>query len=138
MESKYTIEKTAPNCLSSTNGSIIIKTQAANELSFNWLNIPNVSNIVQNGSAVYNLPCGLYFLEIYNLHTEETDNVEVDLSCAEMLKLDFAKIEGISCYGDTGVLQMSWSGGQPPYVLSVNSNKHITYCLLYTSDAADE
>ena len=132
MESKYYIEKTAPNCLSSTNGSITIKIALDQNLSFNWLNIPKTANVSNNGAAVYNLPCGVYFLEIYDLETEETENVEVSLSCDSVLTLDFTKIEGLHCYGNTGVLQIGWSGGNPPYFLSINSNKYTTYDINYS------
>tara|TARA_B100002019_G_scaffold135241_1_gene116569 strand:- start:7200 stop:9134 length:1935 start_codon:yes stop_codon:yes gene_type:complete len=134
MESKYYIEKTAPNCLSSTNGSITIKIALDQNLSFNWLNIPKTANVSNNGAAVYNLPCGVYFLEIYDLETEETENVEVSLSCDSVLTLDFTKIEGLHCYGNTGVLQIGWSGGNPPYFLSINSNKYTTYDNNYSVD----
>jgi len=128
----YIITKNTPSCFYHTNGSISIDDRSKNQLSFNWLNLPASANIVNNGRAVYNLPCGVYFLEVYNLETEETDNIEINLDCEHLLKIDFAQIEGLSCYGNTGVLNINWSGGKAPYSLIINNDIFLLYDNTYS------
>jgi hypothetical protein len=123
----YLITKKTPSCFNHTNGSISIDDRSNNQLSFNWLNLPANANIVNGGTAVYNLGCGIYFLEIYNLDTEQTDNIEINLNCDDLLKIDFTQIEGLSCYGNNGVLNISWSGGKPPYFLTINNESAVLY-----------
>ena len=67
----YKIEKNTPNCSSNTNGSIVITDLSDGDLSFTWLNLPKRVNIFDNGKSVYNLDCGKYYLEIYNLVSTE-------------------------------------------------------------------
>lgn len=130
----YIIIKNTPSCLHHTNGSITIDDRSNNNLSFNWLNLPTKANIVNNGRGVYNLSCGNYFLEVYNLETTETDNIEINLDCTDLLKIDFAQIEGLSCYGDNGLLNIHWSGGKPPYFLTINNNTVSLYDNKYSID----
>jgi len=122
----YWIEKTTPSCLSHKNGSIIIHDMTDGDLAFNWLNLPTKANLFDSGRSVYNLDCGSYFLEIFNLESSETDYVEVVLDCEHLLSIDLVHLEGCNCYGDSGFLNIGWSGGVPPYYLTVNNQQHIT------------
>lgn len=130
----YRIEKHTPSCLSRTNGSIIIHDMSVNQLSFSWLNLPEKANISDKGRSVSNLDCGNYFLEIYNFETKTTDNLEIKLNCEHLLSIDLVQIEGINCYEDRGVLNVSWSGGKPPYTISVNQHYFVTNDQFYSTD----
>ena len=122
----YKIEKNTPNCSSNTNGSITITDFSEGNLSFTWLNLPKKANIVDEGRSVYNLDCGKYYLEIYNLNSTETENLQINLNCDHLLTIDLVQLEGHNCHNDVGVLNLGWSGGSSPYTVTVNSNQVIT------------
>ena len=121
----YTIKSRSPSCTSETHGSIVIHDNSKNQLSFNWLNLPTKANIADKGRSVSNLDCGTYYLDIYNFETTETDSIEIKLSCEHLLSIDLVQIEGINCYQDSGVLNIGWSGGEPPYIVNINNHYHI-------------
>ena len=117
----YQIIKHIPDCSSHTSGSISIQVGADQDLSFSWLNLPSTANILDGGRNVYNLDCGKYFLEIYNLKTQETENLNVKLDCSQILKITMTQIENINCHDDIGQLNIAWSGGKAPYSLQINN-----------------
>lgn len=122
----YKIEKNTPNCSSNTNGSIVITDLSDGDLSFTWLNLPKRVNIFDNGKSVYNLDCGKYYLEIYNLVSTETENIQINLNCDHLLTIDLVQIEGNTCHNDLGTLNLSWSGGSAPYTVSINNTELVT------------
>jgi hypothetical protein len=117
----YSIDITKPKCLHKTNGSIIITDLSNGLLSFSWLDVPNTASVADYGRAIYNLNCGIYTLDIYNIRDRTTETIAIDLSCPNELSIDLIQMDELLCYNDTSDLFIEWSGGQPPYNLSINA-----------------
>lgn len=128
----YSIDITKPKCLHKTNGSIIITDLSNGLLSFSWLDVPNTASVADYGRAIYNLNCGIYTLDIYNIRDRTTETIAIDLSCPNELSIDLIQMDELLCYNDTSDLFIEWSGGQPPYNLSINAFRITTDNTSYT------
>lgn len=128
MNHLYDIKIYSPECASNTNGSIdITDNTRGDSLSFTWLNLPVTAKILNEGKTVLNLDCGKYFVEIYDLDTRLQKKETIEIKCKDVLSLDMINIDSLNCHDDLGELNATWSGGTPPYIISINSEKIISH-----------
>jgi hypothetical protein len=136
MNKKYEINYTFPNCLSEYSGTISITDLTNGNLSMTWLNLPETAVINSKGMSVNNLQCGIYELDIYDTSTDQNHKEIIDITCFNDLTLDLVQIDDLNCINDMGVLNISWSGGQAPYKVSLNSDSvstndtHLSYDII--------
>jgi hypothetical protein len=119
----YSIQTVKPKCIDQKTGSITIIDRSNGLLSFSWTNINTDALIADYGKTVYNLSCGVYTLQIYNLLKKSTETIDIDLSCADALSMDLVHVGDIQCYNDNISMHIEWSGGLAPYILSINNFK---------------
>lgn len=122
----YQIKTYKPKCINKSDGNIIINDLSSGALSFSWLDLPSDAVLTDSGRAVYNLPCGIYTLKIYNIKERSNQTLNIDLSCAEELTIDLIRVDEIKCYNDKINMFIEWSGGLSPYTLQINNENIIT------------
>lgn len=119
----YNIEKYTPKC-NKRQGSIDIH-RGNSMVSVTWLDLPEEDvEIYDNGCKIYGLPCGIYHCSIYDINTQETELLEVDLSCQDPLSIDLINYKDDMCTNQKFEVCVEWSGGLPPYSVSLG-NSHV-------------
>lgn len=107
-------------CYGSNDGAIkLYIAKNIGKIYINWINLPKESIISNNGKYVYNLPAGVYLVELedkkYFGNTKKTISIEIQQPDA--LKIDFIQIKQPICYDSTGSMDIFVSGGVSPYFL---------------------
>lgn len=123
---EYSVKVKNISCYNHDDGSIqIYIPKYKGQLFINWVNLPPLSTIINNGKIVKNIPAGQYIVELEDeeFYGSNKKIVTIDVNGPDELKIDFIRVIQPNCYDDTGSLEIFFSGGTAPY--SVSYHKYI-------------
>lgn len=117
-ELSYTINKSDISCYGGEDGIISVNVNGGGTppYSYNWL-----TNGGANTSSLFNLPSGVYTLEISDANNCIT-NIDVELTAPLQPLSVIQSASNMSCFGvSTGSAQVLVNGGTPPYTYNWSS-----------------
>lgn len=110
-----------PTCFDAIDGRIDLDiTNNTGRAFADWQNLPAEALLTNDGKVVYNLSRGEYNLIIFDDISQQSFKVIVN--SPPKLNIDFIKIDEPKCIDDIKQVEVGWSGGKPPYRLSVGGH----------------
>lgn len=115
------INITNPLCFYSIDGRIDLDiTNNIGRIFVDWQNLPKEAVLANEGKIVYNLSRGEYNFIIFDDISQQSFKVSVE-SPPEFI-IDFIRVDEPKCIEDIKNIEIAWSGGKPPYRLSIGEN----------------
>jgi len=121
-------------CSGEAGGSILLEIEEGESFDFLWQHDPNLK-----GPEARNLPAGLYTVTIRDPLGCERKIEQVEITEPDPILLVNEELQGVFCFGKAdGQAELLFSGGTPPYQVSLNGVQTFTEQLSLTGLEAGE